>query len=132
MFSERQGHFRFVGKVGSAEIARVLDGVLLGETAQGFFPDYAREALKPYEHWLCPTHYDGESGRIPMPVHSWLIRLGEKIILIDTCLGNDKVRPNKSEMHMLNTRYLERMAECGLRPEHIDYVLCTHLHVDHV
>ncbi len=33
---------------------------------------------------------------------------------------------------MLNTRYLERLAEVGLTPDGIDYVLCTHLHVDHV
>lgn len=131
-FLGRSGRFKVVGKIGSVEVARVLDGHLLGETAQGFFPDFDREALKPHEHWLCPTHYDDESGRIPMPVHSWLIRLGDKIALIDTCLGNDKVRPDKSEMHLLNTRYLERMAEFGVRPQDIDYVLCTHLHVDHV
>lgn len=126
------GHFKAVGNVGSAEVARVLDGHLLIETAQTFFPDFDRDALKPYLHWLCPTHYDDESGRIPLPVHSWLIRLGGKTVLIDTCLGNDKVRPNMSEMHLLNTRYLERMAEVGVRPEDVDYVLCTHMHGDHV
>ena len=33
---------------------------------------------------------------------------------------------------MLNTRYLDRLAAIGVRPEDVDYVLCTHLHVDHV
>ena len=33
---------------------------------------------------------------------------------------------------MLDTHYLDRLAKEGLRPEDIDYVLCTHLHVDHV
>jgi glyoxylase-like metal-dependent hydrolase (beta-lactamase superfamily II) len=131
-FLRQPGRFKVVGKIGNFEVARVLDGYLLGDTAQVFFPDFDREALKPHKHWLCPTHYDDESGRIPMPVHSWLIRLGDKIVLIDTGLGNDKIRPDKSEMHLLNTRYLERMAEFGIRPEEIDYVLHTHLHVDHV
>jgi glyoxylase-like metal-dependent hydrolase (beta-lactamase superfamily II) len=126
------GRFKAVGKVGSAEVARVLDAHILIETAQTFFPDFDRDALKPHEHWLCPTHYDDESGRIPLPVHSWLIRLGDKTVLIDTCLGNDKVRPNMSEMHLLNTRYLERMADVGVRPEDVHYVLCTHMHGDHV
>ena len=31
---------------------------------------------------------------------------------------------------MLNTQYLER--EAGVEPEEIDFVMCTHLHVDHV
>jgi len=35
-------------------------------------------------------------------------------------------------MHHLNNRYLERMAAVGVAPGDIDYVLCTHLHVDHV
>jgi glyoxylase-like metal-dependent hydrolase (beta-lactamase superfamily II) len=126
------GRFKAVGNVGSAEIARVLDTYILIETAQTFFPDFDRDALKPHLHWLCPTHYDDESGRIPMPIHSWLIRVGDKTALIDTCLGNDKVRPNMSEMHFLNTRYLERMADVGVRPEDVHYVLCTHLHGDHV
>jgi glyoxylase-like metal-dependent hydrolase (beta-lactamase superfamily II) len=121
-----------IGRIGKVEIDRILDSYVLAETAQGFFPDFDREAVKPYEQWLCPVHYDNESGHIPMPVHSWLLRVGDKCILIDTCMGNDKQRPDKFEMHLLNNRYLERMAALGVRPEDVDYVLCTHLHVDHV
>ena len=40
--------------------------------------------------------------------------------------------PGLAEGHRLDTRYLERLAELGLTPNDIDYVLCTHLHVDHV
>jgi glyoxylase-like metal-dependent hydrolase (beta-lactamase superfamily II) len=123
---------KVVGRIGHVEIGRVLDSYVLAETAQGFFPDFEREALEPHEHWLCPTHYDRESGHIPLPVHSWLLRVGGKNVLIDTCMGNQKSRPGKPEMHMLNNRYLERMTELGVRPDEIDYVLCTHLHVDHV
>lgn len=123
---------KILGKIGHVEIGRVLDSYVLTETAQVFFPDFDREALAPHEGWLCPTHYDNESGHIPMPVHSWLLRVGDKNVLIDTCLGNNKTRPDKPEMHLLNNRYLERMTGLGVRPEEIDYVLCTHLHVDHV
>ena len=37
-----------------------------------------------------------------------------------------------AEFHRLSTRYLERLAEVGLVPEDIDYVMCTHLHGDHI
>jgi glyoxylase-like metal-dependent hydrolase (beta-lactamase superfamily II) len=47
-------------------------------------------------------------------------------------LGNDKSRPGLVEGHRLDTRYLKRLANAGLTPDDIDYVLCTHLHVDHV
>jgi glyoxylase-like metal-dependent hydrolase (beta-lactamase superfamily II) len=123
---------KLTGRVGNVDVARVFDSYLLGETAQTFFPEFDRESLRPHEHWLCPTHYDPESGHIRMPVQSWLLRVGDQNVLIDTCLGNHKSRPDKHEMHMLNTRYLERLQGVGMRPEDIDYVLCTHLHVDHV
>lgn len=121
-----------VGKVGNIEICRILDSYLLGETMQSWFPDFDRDAVRAYEHWLCPTHYDPESGHFAMPVHSWLLRVGSYNVLIDTCMGNHKSRPGIGEMHMLENRYLERMADCGVSPEDIDFVLCTHLHVDHV
>jgi glyoxylase-like metal-dependent hydrolase (beta-lactamase superfamily II) len=53
-------------------------------------------------------------------------------VLIDTCVGNHKPRPFFIHMDGLNTNYLARLSALGLRPEDVDYVLCTHLHVDHV
>lgn len=121
-----------IGKLGNVEVTHVLDSYLLGETAQCFFPDFDREFLRPHEEWLCPTHYDRETGHIRMPVQSWCLRVGDRNVLIDTCIGNNKSRPDKHEMHMLESRYLDRLSAVGLRPEDIDYVLCTHLHVDHI
>lgn len=121
-----------LGRIGEVTVDRILDSYLLGETMQSWFPEFDREAVKVHEYWLCPTHYDPESGHFVMPVQSWLLRIVDKIVLIDTCLGNDKNRPGLSETHMLTTRYLERLAAAGVHPEDVDYVLCTHLHVDHV
>lgn len=122
------------GKIGDVEIAHVLDSMILGETAQSWFPDFDREAVKAHEHWLCPDHFDAETGRIPMPVQSFVLRTKHHTILIDTCVGNDKERPGPGlgEFHRLSTRYLDRLAEVGLTPEDIDYVMCTHLHGDHI
>jgi glyoxylase-like metal-dependent hydrolase (beta-lactamase superfamily II) len=33
---------------------------------------------------------------------------------------------------MLNTPYMAELAAAGVQPEEVDYVLCTHLHIDHV
>jgi glyoxylase-like metal-dependent hydrolase (beta-lactamase superfamily II) len=32
----------------------------------------------------------------------------------------------------METKYLERLAAAGVRPDEVDMVMCTHLHVDHV
>jgi glyoxylase-like metal-dependent hydrolase (beta-lactamase superfamily II) len=119
------------GMIGNVEVARVFDSYL-EETAQSWFPAYDREAIRPHEHWLCPHHFNAETGRIPMPVHSFVLKTEHHVILVDTCLGNHKERPGMTGMHQLNTGYLERLAALGLRPEDVDFVMCTHLHVDHV
>ncbi len=123
-----------LGRIGDIEIGRVLDSTLIGETMQHWFPDFDRELLRPHEHWLCPTHYNAETGHFRMPVHSYVFRVNGKTVLIDTCNGNHKSRPGFgfAELHMLDTSYLQRLASMGVRPEEVDYVLCTHLHVDHV
>jgi len=65
-------------------------------------------------------------------IHSWLLRTGKHTILVDACSGNHKPRPGMPRFDMLNSQYLERLREAGVEPEEIDFVMCTHLHVDHV
>ena len=53
-------------------------------------------------------------------------------ILIDTCVGNHK--SNKFFEPWFNRTdevWLTRLAACGAAPEDVDFVLCTHLHLDH-
>src|SRR5262245_14673739 len=64
--------------------------------------------------------------------HSAVIRSPRATILVDTCSGNDKERPHKPRYQRKNWPYLANLAAAGFAPEDIDYVLCTHLHADHV
>jgi glyoxylase-like metal-dependent hydrolase (beta-lactamase superfamily II) len=64
-------------------------------------------------------------------VHSFVLRVDGRNILIDTCCGNDKKR-SLPPVSMQQWPYLENLARAGLRPEEIDLVMCTHLHFDHV
>jgi glyoxylase-like metal-dependent hydrolase (beta-lactamase superfamily II) len=54
------------------------------------------------------------------------------VILIDSCSGNHKPRPEMARYEMLNTRYLDNLKTAGVQSEEIDFVLCAQLHVDHV
>ncbi|WP_197063578.1 MBL fold metallo-hydrolase [Novosphingobium malaysiense] len=81
----------------------------------------------------CPANaYDWKTGQLMASIHSWLLRVDGKVILIDTCCGNGKNRPGWPGFHQLNYPYLERLHAAGVSPEDVDIVLCTHLHVDHV
>jgi len=103
----------------------------------GFFPafmlpDCTPEALAAEAGWLVPDFLHAESGRFVQSVHTYVIRTGRHTILVDTCIGNDKERPSTKAWHRLQTPWLDKLRAAGVPPESVDFVLCTHLHVDHV
>ena len=96
------------------------------------FPAFDEQALEAERHWLEPWAYDAGSGRLIMSLHSYVIRTAHHTILVDTCVGNDKSRPDTRSWHMRDGNFLADLAALGVTPEAVDFVLCTHLHVDHV
>jgi glyoxylase-like metal-dependent hydrolase (beta-lactamase superfamily II) len=118
--------------VGQAKIARVEETYGPTYRVGDLFPECNEEILATHRHWLAPNHYDAASGFIKLSVHSWLLQTGKQKILIDCCCGNNKTKPGRPFWTMLNVPYLDRLAAAGARPEEIDFVMCTHLHHDHV
>ena len=118
--------------VGDATITRVEETNLPSYPLRDIFPDFTDAHMAEHKAWLAPHHYEAETGKIRLSVHSWLLEVGGKKILIDSCCGNNKAKPGRPFWHMLNLPYLERLAAAGARPEEIDMVMCTHLHHDHV
>jgi glyoxylase-like metal-dependent hydrolase (beta-lactamase superfamily II) len=96
------------------------------------FPDATPEALAGEMDWLLPHFLDAESGRLLMSLHSHVIRTRHHTILVDTCVGNDKERPSTPPWHRRDSAWLDDLRAMGAPPESVDFVLCTHLHVDHV
>jgi len=118
-------------QVGDVRISRIeeLMGPLFDPTT--FFPDYDAEVMQRHHDWLYPDHL-ASNGNIVASMHSWLIETAHHNVLVDACIGNDKDRMPFRDWHQMQTPYLDRLAETGVTPEQIDFVLCTHLHVDHV
>src|SRR5262249_32290740 len=119
-------------KLGAATVRRIEESYEPNFDAKMFFPDWKAEVGQQHRDWLMPNHYDQASGMLKLSVHSWLLTVGGKRILIDTCVGNHKSRPHRPKWHLMETRYLERLKEAGVEPDQVDMVMCTHLHVDHV
>jgi glyoxylase-like metal-dependent hydrolase (beta-lactamase superfamily II) len=118
--------------VGQATITRVEETYGPTYRAGELFPEWNDKIRSAHDDWLAPNHYDAASGRIKLSVHSWLLQIGKQKILIDSCCGNNKVKPGRPFWNMLNLPYLERLAAAGAQPQEIDLVMCTHLHHDHV
>ena len=75
---------------------------------------------------------DPATGLLILAFHTFVVRTPRLTILVDTCSGNDKPRPQKLRYHQAQWPYLERLAAVGVAPESVDLVVFTHLHVDHV
>ena len=98
-----------------------------------FFPTLTKELLEENRSWLQPTFIDPASGKLVLCVQSFVIKSAHHNILIDSCVGNDKPRPARPLWNMMKSgRFEQGLAAAGLTANDIDYVMCTHLHVDHV
>ncbi|MDH3582511.1 MAG: MBL fold metallo-hydrolase [Hyphomicrobiales bacterium] len=98
-----------------------------------FFPSLAPELLEENREWLEPAFVDPDSGNVILCIQSYVVRTRHHTILIDSCVGNHKPRPNRPMWHLMaSDRYERNFEATGLRFEDIDYVMCTHLHTDHV
>jgi len=80
--------------------------------------------------WLFPRFIDAE-GQVDIVSQSWIVIVDGRVVVIDPCTGNGRNFPDFPPAHMLDTPYLERFAATGVRCEDVDYVFCTHLHMDH-
>jgi glyoxylase-like metal-dependent hydrolase (beta-lactamase superfamily II) len=95
------------------------------------YPTSRTDAVARHRDWLTPHLMDAD-GHLVLAFHSWVVRTPRRTIVVDTCSGNDKPRPQKPRYDRKQWPYLERLAAIGVRPEQVDAVVCTHLHVDHV
>ena len=115
-------------QIGEIKVTRIVEMEIAGGS-KFILPDATKEACLPID-WMLP-HFMDSDGNLIMSVHALIIDTGDRRIIVDTCIGNDKQR-NIPAWSNLQTRFLEDLAEAGYPRESIDTVMCTHLHVDHV
>ena len=117
-----------VWKIGKVTITRVVEIEATGGMSR-IIPDATRERLRGID-WLTP-HFADDTGRMRGAIHALIVETPDQTIIVDTCIGNDKVRSIPA-WNQLQTKFLTDLEEAGYRTDGIDRVLCTHLHVDHV
>jgi glyoxylase-like metal-dependent hydrolase (beta-lactamase superfamily II) len=114
-------------------IHQVLEQELPVIDFRTFFPALADDVFEENRSWLEPHFLDPATGKIVLRIQSYVLQTPHHNILIDTCIGNHKPRPTRPFWHLLNSPdYENNLAAVGLSPADIDFVMCTHLHIDHV
>jgi len=117
--------------LGEFSIDRVVEYEGPFAALQMIIPMINNDDIDANADWLKPLFVDDDNNAI-MSFHSYVLKTRRHTILIDTCVGNNKPRPNRLSWHLQNYAYLEAMARIGVHPDEIDFVCCTHLHADHV
>ena len=118
--------------LGTITIHRIIEQEGPFFDALSFFPTLGAELLAENRAWLQPRFLDAQD-RLMLCIQSYLIETPHHNILIDTCVGNHKSRPTRPFWHMLDSdRFAKGLAATQMNVADIDYVLCTHLHADHV
>lgn len=119
--------------LGDVTVTRVMEYYGSVEMSpQTFFPESEPAAWQRNQHWLVPDFLDPHADVCVSAIQSWVLRSKGATIVVDTGVGNHKERPNTPVWHRLQTDYLDNLDAAGVRPEDVDYVVNTHVHVDHV
>lgn len=95
-----------------------------------FFPGYSEEVFRKHLPSLEPEVFDAALGMMMVTYQSFLIRTPHHAMLVDTCTGEDKGHPPPFDFPG-KERWRNELFALGVGYEDIDYVFCTHLHIDH-
>lgn len=119
-------------KIGDVEVWRILEihGPFL--RPDELFPTAGPEVARVLED-LVPGGLCRSSGKMILPIQGFLLKTPCHNILVDSCVGNHKTLPGDPDWHQRSdNRFLSSLAAAGLAADDLDYVLCTHLHADHI
>jgi glyoxylase-like metal-dependent hydrolase (beta-lactamase superfamily II) len=118
-------------KAADATIHRIIEMECGFTPALKFLPDLTKEVLDENRSWLHPAALDAQDNLV-MCFQSYVVQTGKHNVLVDSCVGNDKERARPLWHKKKDDAFMKGLAAAGLTVNDIDFVLCTHLHVDHV
>lgn len=74
-----------------------------------------------------------DQNLVPMDMNIFVIRTGERTLIVDTGLG-DMLNERQRKMYGTSepSNLEPGLAKLGIQPDEVDYVIHTHLHLDHV
>ena len=119
--------------VGDLTIHRIIEQETTFLPALEMLPGLTPEVLAENRAWMRAAQALDDSDVLILCFQSYVVKTPHHTILIDSCIGNDKPRPQRRSWNMkTDDTFLRGLAAAGFTVGDIDYVMCTHLHVDHV
>lgn len=118
--------------VGDLTIHRIIEQEATFLPALDMLPSLTAEVLAENRSWMREAKALDDDDVLLLCFQSYVIKTPHHTILVDSCIGNDKPRPRPKWNMKTDDTYLRGLAAAGFAVDEIDFVMCTHLHVDHV
>jgi len=119
-------------RIGNIEVQQVVEMQLPLFDPSVFLPDSTPEKIAGLAADFSPWALCNETGKLVLALQTYLLRTSKHTILVDTCVGCNKVSSIPVWHMRTDSSWLERLTSVGVAPESVDYVFCTHLHGDHI
>jgi glyoxylase-like metal-dependent hydrolase (beta-lactamase superfamily II) len=118
---------------GDLTIHRIIEQETTFLPALDMFPALTADLLAQNRDWLRKAGAIDADDMLILCFQSYIVKTPHHTILVDSCIGNDKPRPLRPKWNMkTDDAYLRALKAAGFSVADIDFVMCTHLHVDHV
>jgi glyoxylase-like metal-dependent hydrolase (beta-lactamase superfamily II) len=116
-------------QIGDVTISSIIERHGPWRKPEVMFPAFEPAIGHKHLAELEPFLYDPASGLLVITYQTFVVRTPHHTILVDTCTGEDK--GYAPPMDFLKAPWMDGFRALGLTVEAIDYVFCTHLHIDH-
>ena len=126
-------HQNLSWQLGDITLHRIIEDQSALMPIRDFLPNLSEEVLAQNRDALLKAGAIDKLDQIILCFQSYVVKTPHHTILVDSCLGNHKNRPNRPRWHnKTDSTYMTALAQAGIAVDEIDFVMCTHLHVDHV
>ena len=117
-------------RIGDITIDAVIERDGPWRRPQDFFPAYDEAVFKHHLPSMEPEVFDAALGMMVITYQTFVVRTPHHTILVDTCTGEDKGHPPPFDFPG-KERWRNELFALGITYDKVDYVFCTHLHIDH-
>src|ERR1700692_4468675 len=119
--------------VGDLTIHRIIEQETTFLPALDLLPALTPDLLAENRPWMREAAALDAQDVLILCFQSYIVKTPHHTILVDSCIGNDKPRPLRPKWNMkTDDTYMRALTAAGFSVGDIDFVMCTHLHVDHV
>jgi glyoxylase-like metal-dependent hydrolase (beta-lactamase superfamily II) len=117
-------------RIGDVTIDAVIEREGPWRRPRDFFPAYDEAVFRHHLPSMEREVWDEAQGKIVITYQTFVVRTQHHIILVDTCTGEDKGHPPPFDFPG-KERWRNELLALGIGFDQVDYVFCTHLHIDH-